>query len=41
MDIFGHEKKTMSEGTYGEGTSTKQKLKATSTVAYPAPLDTP
>ncbi len=39
MDILGHEKKTMSYGTYSEGTSTKQKLKAIAKVAYPAPLN--
>ena len=40
-DILGHEKQTLSYGLYSTGSSTKDKLKAISKVAYPGPLDRP
>ena len=40
-DIVGHAKKTITYGLYGNGSVIQQKLKAISTVAYPAPLDAP
>lgn len=40
-DILGHEKQTLSYGLYSSGSSAKDKLKAISKVAYPAPLDRP
>jgi integrase len=40
-DVLGHEKKTMSYGLYSSGSSMKDKLKAVSKMAYPAPLDKP
>ena len=40
-DVAGHDKKTLTYGLYSSGTSTKQKLKAISKVAYPSPLNWP
>ena len=37
-DILGHEKKTLSYGLYSTGSSTKDKLKAVTKVAYPGAL---
>jgi hypothetical protein len=40
-DVVGHDKKTITYGLYATGSEQEQKLKAISTVAYPAPLDRP